>query len=290
MRRIIALLIMSIILMVAALIWRLGPAPAAIAPELDLRANRSPVVLLLGGSEGGRFAASDPMAQELRDAGFHVARVAYFGAPGTPAKLDRIALDPFDALVAKLSARPDVFEQCVFIAGASKGAELALLLASGNDAVGAVSAVAPAHVVFQSPRVTPIRQSSWRRGRAPVAFVPFPLDLSTVRGVLSGNHFTEMYRRALENEEAVRLATIPVERIAGPVQLIGAAQDEVWPSAMMAQAAAARLEEQGFPHDIRVQIVDGGHYLLERAEIRGSVIEFLIGAAQRAGCLPPVMR
>jgi hypothetical protein len=47
---------------------------------------------------------------------------------------------------------------------------------------------------------------------------------------------------------------IPVERVPGPVFLLAAGADRVWPSAAMARALSRRLREYGDPH---------GHVLLE---------------------------
>lgn len=290
MKRALAFVVLALAALVLALIWRAqSPAPG-IASKFDAGPGRAPVVVLLGGSEGGRFRPDHPLVAELGLAGFHVARVAYFGAPGTPAHLDRIALDPLESHLATLAREERVDARCIYLAGASKGAELALLLASGTPLVGAVAAVAPSHVVFQSSRITPFRWSSWRRGDQPLAFVPYPRDLSALRGILAGDGYLEMHRRALENPTATDRAAIPVERIAGPVLLLGAAQDQVWPSAEMARAAAERLTASEFAHPVTLRILDTDHYLLDHASARAEVVTFLTATAQNAGCLPPVMR
>jgi homoserine acetyltransferase len=99
-----------------------------------------------------------------------------------------------------------------------------------------------------------------------------------------------MHGRALENRAAVASATIPVERIAGPVLLLGAARDGVWPSARMARAAAQRLQEADFAHEVRLRIFDHDHYLLERADVRREIVTFLTRTARTAGCMPPIAR
>ena len=52
-----------------------------------------PAVLLLGGSEGGLGIGSLSTALALQQEGFSVFQLAYFGAPGTPDTLERIALE-----------------------------------------------------------------------------------------------------------------------------------------------------------------------------------------------------
>ena len=267
-----------------ALLW---PAPlpvAAISVAYDPQPQRAPVVLMLGGSEGGRFSAAHPMAQGLHQAGFHVARVAYFGTPDTPAHLDRIALDPFDDLIATLAADPVVDARCIFVLGASKGGELALLLAADNPRLTAVAALVPAHVVFQSSRITLQRQSSWRRGDEPLPFVPYPrLSMSSFRGVLGLSGYRDMHEAALANDSAVTPAMIPVERITAPLFLAGSPDDTVWPSDSMVQAIATRLTAAGQTAPTLHTAPD--HYVLNHGQSRAAVLDFLRAQGRALGCL-----
>lgn len=290
MKRALAFLVLCLAAFVLALVWRAQPPMPGIAAEFDARPGRAPVVVLLGGSEGGMFRPGHPIVAAMGQAGFHISRVAYFGAPDTPAHLDRVALEPLDAHLAELAGRAQVDARCLYLAGASKGAELALLLASGNPAVGAVAAIAPSHVVFQSTRLTPLRRSSWQRHGQPLAFVPYPRDLTALRGIVSGDGYLALHRRALDNTDAVTRAAIPAERTAGPILLLAAQHDQVWPSADMARALAQRLSDAGFAYPVTLRILDHDHYLLNSDAARAEVVTFLTAAAQDAGCLPPVMR
>lgn len=255
----------------------------AIAVEVDPMPQRAPAVIMLGGSEGGRFGAGHPMTVSLREAGFHVIRVAYFSAPGTPQHLDRIALEPFDDLIAALAADPGVDARCLFVLGASKGGELALLLAADNPRLMAVAALVPSHVVFQSSRISPRRQSSWRRGDVPLAFVPYPvLNAATLRGVLGLSGYRDMHMRALQDETAVAAAAIPVERIAAPLFLAYAPDDRVWPSDIMVQSIAKRLAGAGRKAPLIHAAPD--HFVLNHGDSRAAVLAFLTAQARSLGC------
>ena len=266
-----------------ALLWPASLPVAAISVAYDPQPQRAPVVLMLGGSEGGRFSATHPMPVLLQQAGFHVARVAYFGTPDTSPHLDRIALDPFDDLIATLAADPLVDARCIFVLGASKGGELALLLAAGNPRLTAVAALVPAHVVFQSSRITLLRQSSWRRGDAPLPFVPYPrLSMSSFRGVLGLSGYRDMHEAALANDSAVT-AAIPVERITAPLFLAGSPDDTVWPSDSMVQAIATRLTAAGQTAPMLHTAPD--HYVLNQGQSRAAVLGFLTAQGRALGCL-----
>lgn len=269
------------------LMWMLWPAalpPAAISVVHDPQPQRAPIVLMLGGSEGGRFAPGHPMVAQLGGAGFHVARVAYFGTPDTPPHLDRIALDPFDDLVTALAADPLVDGRCIFGLGASKGGELALLLAADNPRLTAVAALVPAQVVFQSSRITLARHASWRRGDAPLAFVPYPrVSMVTLRALLGLSGYRALHAEALSRAAALSAAVIPVERIAAPVFLAGSGADRVWPSDVMVQAISGRLQAAGRAAPLIHEAPD--HVVLNHARSRGAVADFLTGQARRLGCL-----
>jgi hypothetical protein len=57
-----------------------------------------------------------------------------------------------------------------------------------------------------------------------------------------------LFHRRLEDTAAVARATIPVERIHGPVLLISGRDDQVWPSFFMAEQIMSRLRRHSFKH------------------------------------------
>jgi len=55
------------------------------------------------------------------------------------------------------------------------------------------------------------------------------------------------YTYSLKNSVAVQQATIPAERINGPVLLISAEDDQLWPSSVLAQMVMERLRRHRHP-------------------------------------------
>lgn len=275
-------LIVAAVLVLLAIFLPARLPKAGLSAEVEHRDGRAPVVILLGGSEGGMPPRAHPIMDALQNAGFSLARVAYFGAPGTPRHLDRIALDPFGDLIGDLAADPRIDGRCVFVLGASKGAELALLLASNDARLTAVAAVAPSHVVFQSSRISLAQRASWRRGDQPLAFVPYPrFDLATLRGVLGLQGYRAMHRAALDAGVPAG-AMIPVQRITAPVMLAYGANDQVWPADEMAAQITARMAQN--PPQIYADT--GNHYVLDRGNARAAITQFFTRVAQSRGCLP----
>jgi dienelactone hydrolase len=68
------------------------------------------------------------------------------------------------------------------------------------------------------------------------------------------------FRDGFADEEAVKAATIPVERIRGGVLLISAGDDRMWPSQDLSEIARRRLEDARRPYaSEHVVYPDAGH-------------------------------
>lgn len=242
-----------------------------------------PMIVGLGGAEGRNAWASDfwrPQRERFEQAGYAMLAIGYFGLPNTPAQLDRIALDGVQAAIAKAQEDPRVNTQCVILLGGSKGAELALALASHYPDIDAVIALAPADTVFPA-HTDALTTSSWSKDGKPLPFAPMPW--SATLDFLRGDILAVM-ERILAGEEA-EAARIAVERINGPILLLASTEDEMWPAAMMSRRILQRLEANGFAHARELVEVEGGHIEVTRHFDR--VEQFLSETvAQRPGCDP----
>jgi hypothetical protein len=70
----------------------------------------------------------------------------------------------------------------------------------------------------------------------------------------------DLYRTGLEDEAKVRQAVIPVEKINGAGLLISCKDDQMWPSAFMADRVIERLKEHKHPHPYEHLCYEGaGH-------------------------------
>lgn len=255
----------------ASLSWAQTPvappaatAPTAAAPTAEIRqpdlfadyfaadpAHASPgAVIVLGGSEGG-LGGSRGLARRLSQAGFNAIAVSYFGEAGQAEKLNLVPIEPVDAALAWLASRPEA-EGKVAVVGVSKGAELALLAASRNPAIGAVVAAVPSNVVWAGIDMSGGQVgSSWTADGQPLAYVPYDLSRG-FSGVFN------LYLNSLASGSAD--AEIPVERIAGPVLLVSGQADSLWPSTEMANRVEARLRAQNFAHSVEhIAYPDAGH-------------------------------
>lgn len=220
--------------------------------------GKRPLLVGLGGSEGGNAWATgawERQRERFLDQGYAMLAVGYFGTPNSPERLDRISLDGVHAAIVKAAQDPRVDGRCVAIIGGSRGAELALLLASHYPDIKAVVAIVPGSAVFPAltdAMVTP----GFSFHDKPLQFVPMPW--SATPDLLTGN-LRGAFETMMRNTSAMEGAAIPVERINGPVYFVSAAQDDMWPSREMADAMMKRLKARKFGHVAEHLVVQGGH-------------------------------
>jgi dienelactone hydrolase len=199
---------------------------------------------VLGGSEGG-LPAGD--ARLLAAHGYAALALAYFGVDPLPKQLSAIPLETVTRGIDWLALRSDVDPARIGIVGVSKGGELALLAASREPRIRATAAVVPsAYVWFGLAFGFGEETSSWSAGGAPVPDIPSDpaADAAVGNAFMTGGTvaFRDTYAASFAAAPpAVReRAAIPVERIAGPVLCIAAADDREWDSAAACQTVHER--------------------------------------------------
>ena len=121
-----------------------------------------------------------------------------------------------------------------------------MLLGAFLPRVPAVVAYVPSHVVWRRGGT----RSAWTyRGEPLPAIGPGPRLPEPQEGDAPLAQ-TPSHLARLEDRAAEEAATIPVERIDGPVMLISGGDDAMWPSALMAGKVAARLAAHGHPYPV----------------------------------------
>ncbi len=216
-------------------------------------------LLVLGGSEGGNSGAS--LAALLAGHGFAALSVAYFGAPGVPAALQRVPLEYFSEAIDQLRSQPGLENAPVAIVGTSKGAEAALLVATRDPRVTAVVAYAPSSVAW-SCICQDSEDSSWTWNGEDVPSVGpgSDPDHATVPGepITPAVH----YRYRMRHESDIDAAQIPVDRIGGPIMIVAGEADALWPSGEMSREIQYR--RAGAPHsaqDVFLTYPGAGHLI-----------------------------
>lgn len=199
-------------------------------------------VLVLSGSSG---RIETDRCRMLAGHGVAAASVRYFGGPGQPAEARLMPLETFADVLADLHAR---YERLVVL-GTSWGAQAALLLGALHPEIDAVAGLSPTYVAWAGLSDERPQRSSWTLRGEQVPFVPFDdeaIELAVKEADGELPSFCEAYLSALERyADRVPAATIPVERIAGEVVLVAGGDDELWPSALFAEAVRRRRAVHG---------------------------------------------
>ena len=240
-----------------------------------------PTVIMLGGSEGGKFwSRPKRLLQAFMEREYNLLSLAYFKADGLPSSLEEIPLGYFNRAFAALDCRPEVACGDYALIGASKGAEAALLLGCYYDRVAAVVALSPSSVVWQGvPRnrfdLKAEAKSSWTYRGEPVPFLATPFTNRDLPALLT-LRLRKVGERALADWEGVRRATIPAEKIQGPILLLSGRKDAVWPATDMAESVVRRLESHEFEYPYEHLVYDSGHNgLIRNRSCWRTVFDFL---------------
>jgi nucleolar protein 56 len=204
-------------------------------------------VLVLHGSGGGGGYEQD-YARLLAHHGYTAFCVEYFGAPGTPDALERVPLSYFQRAINWLTERPTVAPERVGVVGFSRGGEAALLVGALCERVGAVAGYVLSGYVFPAPtwmEGVEEEDAAWLRDGEPVPYLPVEgvadVDVAGFDDVMTADVDASTLAVERATPEELDHATIPVERIDGPVLVVTGEQDTIWPAADLSEVAIDRL-------------------------------------------------
>lgn len=209
--------------------------------------GKVPVVIAVGGSEGG-ISTGNANGEMMAPHCLAVLGLAYFKEQGLPASLDHIPLEYFIRAIDYVATVPQIDAARIGFVGGSRGAELALLLASREPRIKSVVATTPSSVAWYG-RNTPV--SAWTLGGKDIPALSMELDDQAP--VLS------RFNAALDNQEKARRAFFAVEKINGPILLVSAEADQFWPSYRMANDLQAYLTEHHFKYPVVHKSYPTGH-------------------------------
>ncbi|MFA1623426.1 acyl-CoA thioester hydrolase/BAAT C-terminal domain-containing protein [Rhizobium mongolense] len=184
-------------------------------------------ILVLAGSSG---RVDVPRASLFASIGVTSLALRWFGGEGQ-------AIDELEKRGCKLIA----------IAGTSKGAEAALLVATRDERVDAVFAMSPTSVVWGN--IGPGRdgiawpeRSSWTWKSEPLPFVP--TDPSWTKEYANGLvSYRSLFEHCLQRfAKSIPAVTIPVEQSRANIVLIAGGSDALWPSESFARSVLHRRQ------------------------------------------------
>ena len=219
-----------------------------------------PGALALHGS-GGSPATN--VAELFASHGYATFAPQYFGRhDAIPNSLTNVPLEYFDGAVDWLTSKEAVEDGDVGVWGASRGGELALLLGAHYDWPAAVVSRNGSSVAWNSG--VKRTASSWSLDDEPLSCLDgyFSRRDTTDDGAYV---YREMFAAPYEDadEATLEAATIPVEDIDAPTLLVAGEDDQLWPSATLAEHAVERIRD----HDVDFEFgaeryADAGHFIV----------------------------
>ena len=220
--------------------------------------ENQPLIVGLGGSEGGNAWTIDhwkATRDQFIQKGYAFLAIGYFGAKGTPPILDKIAIENVHNAILEATKNKKINKSKIAIVGGSRGADLALLLASYYPDIRCVAAIVPSHVVFPG-HTDHFTTSCWTYQNRQLSFVPVNDESIPF---LVKNDLRGAFEAMLTDKSAEEKALIKVENINGPILLISATRDEICPSTSMSEKMIIRLKNKKFKHKAEHIPIEGNH-------------------------------
>lgn len=228
--------------------------------------GKVPVVIAFGGSDGGMNFAEANGAM-LAPHGVAVLGIAYFRETGLPATLDHIPMEYFIKAVDFLETEAAVDAKRIGVVSGSRGSEAAFLLASMDARIKSLVVTTPSKVAWYGRNTA---QSAWTyQGKDLPAL---SLELDDKAPVLT------RFDAALKNQQKVDAALFAFEKIQGPIFLVSAERDEIWPSYGMSKDIEAYLKARKFPYSVVHRSYPTGHGFNKEVapEIKQSIIDHFL--------------
>lgn len=224
--------------------------------------NKAAVIFIGGGQWG------DYWAQEIAKKQFVGLSLPYVGRENLPNLPEEIDLEYFENAIRWLREQESVDPEKIIVMGASRNAELALIIASiFPDIISGVVAYAPSSVSW-SNTVLPYNsnelKASWRYNGVDIPYIAMEK--------ISGNDsekikMLEYWKNGLSKIDSINNASIKVELIKGPILLFSGINDKVWPSAKMADMIVKRLKKSNFNYNFKnIKYENAGHLISNNPE------------------------
>ena len=217
-----------------------------------------PLIIGLGGAEGGNAWTSDywkATRDQFIDKGYAFLAIGYFAANGTPAQLEKIAIEDIYNAIKVATKNKKVNKNKIAIIGGSRGADLALLLGSYYNDIDCIVGLVPSNAVFPG-HTTHFTTSSWTYDNKELPFIP--VNEEAVPFMMKRD-LRGTYIAMLKDTIAEKKALIKVEKIKCPILLISATKDEIAPTTSMSNKIVARLKAFKFKYPIDHIAIEGGH-------------------------------
>lgn len=222
------------------------------------KTENQPLIVGLGGSEGGNAWTSDywkKTRDQFIENGYAFLALGYFGCKGTPDTLNKIAIEDVYNAIIIASKNKQINEKRIAIIGGSRGADLALLIASYYKDINCVVSIVGSNAVFPG-HTNHFSTSCWTYQHKELPFVPINDEAVPF---LMKRDLRGSFEAMLKDTLSVEKASIHVEKIKGSILFLSATKDEICPSTPMAEMMIERLKRNKFKYHYEHKAIEGGH-------------------------------
>ncbi len=210
--------------------------------------KKVPVVIAFGGSDPS-WAHADANGEMMAKNGIAVVGVVYFKMdPSLPASLDQIPMEYFIKAIDYAQSVPQIDASRIGVVTGSRGSEAGFLLAILDQRIKSVVITTPSKVAWGG--MTSAR-SAWTYQGKDIPSLSLP-ELPNATQIERFNH-------ALANQERVKQAMFAFEKINGPILLISAENDQIWPCTSMSNDIVDYLKQKEFRFPVVHKSYPTGH-------------------------------
>ena len=229
--------------------------------------NSKAAVILVGGGQWGNYWAQQFAVKDMVGLS-----IPYTGKEGLPRLPEEIELEYFENAINWLINQPEVDPSKIVVMGASRNAELALVIASTfTESISGVVAYAPSSVSWSNtvlPYNSDELKSSWKYKGIDIPYVPMNKIIGNESNKIK---LLEYWKSGLAKTNFITQAAIKVEKINGPIILFSGKDDKVWPSSIMADMIEKRLEDNSFEHSFKnIKYDNAGHLISNNPDDKSS--------------------
>jgi dienelactone hydrolase len=234
--------------------------------------GKVPAVIGFGGSDPS-WGFSDANGAMMASNGIAVVGLVYFKTESwLPATLDHIPMEYFISAIDYAETVPEIDAGRIGVVSGSRGAEAGFLLAILDQRIKSVAITTPSKVAWYG---VSIAQSAWTYQGKDIPAMSLPeLENATL---------IQRFEKALQDSENVKKATFAFQKIRGPILLISAENDQIWPSTAMSNDIVAYLKGHNFTYPVVHKSYPTGHaFSSETApEIKQMIIDHFVNTLKK---------
>ncbi|KAM4808373.1 bile acid-CoA:amino acid N-acyltransferase [Rhinophrynus dorsalis] len=199
---------------------------------------------------GGVGGLVEFRSAQLASRGMASLALAYFGYEDLPSSLETVDLKYFEEAAQYLLSNPKVLGDGVGVVSVSKGAEIALCMASYLPQVKATVCINGTNAV---------NGNSVQYGDVFMAGIPYEMEKLLIKDNGATSFINTMAdTRKPENQACV----VPLEKARGPILFFVGEDDQIWDTLLFAKEALTRARKHG-KNNVHVVSYPGAGHLLE---------------------------